>query len=302
MSDAAAADGGPPTRATTAGSLLRQARQAQGVHIAALAAMIKVAPRKLELLEADRHDELPDAAFARALAQSVCRQLKVDAAPVLALLPPLGTPQRLERVAQGLNTPFREAHEGFAGAALEGIATPALWLAGALVAGAVLIYLLPSRWLPFGRPAAETVAVEMPPGGASGVAAAPLAPPERAPAPPPRAAAPADAAPPPEAAAAPAAAAPAASAAADATPAAAPAAGAALKVDAKARSWLEIVDANGQVLIARVLDAGESVAFDVAAPMRVTIGNAGATTVALRGEPVDFATATRGNVARFTLK
>ncbi|WP_374684976.1 helix-turn-helix domain-containing protein [Rhizobacter sp. J219] len=41
----------------TAGSLLRQARVAKGLHIAALATSIKVAPRKLELLEADRYDE-----------------------------------------------------------------------------------------------------------------------------------------------------------------------------------------------------------------------------------------------------
>ena len=73
---------------STAGGLLRQARQAQGLHIAALAAAIKVTPRKLELLEADRLDELPDATFTRALAQTVCRTLKIDAAPVLALLPP----------------------------------------------------------------------------------------------------------------------------------------------------------------------------------------------------------------------
>src|SRR5688500_5851649 len=42
----------------TAGSLLRAARQAQGLHIAALAATIKVSHRKLEFLEADRLDEL----------------------------------------------------------------------------------------------------------------------------------------------------------------------------------------------------------------------------------------------------
>ena len=72
-----------PNPATSAGALLRQARQAQGLHIAALAAAIKVTPRKLELLEADRYDELPDATFVRALAQTVCRSLKIDAAPVL---------------------------------------------------------------------------------------------------------------------------------------------------------------------------------------------------------------------------
>ena len=38
--------------------MLREARQAQGVHIAALAAMMKVSQQKLEALEADRLQEL----------------------------------------------------------------------------------------------------------------------------------------------------------------------------------------------------------------------------------------------------
>ena len=44
----------PLPAATTAGAMLRQARQAQGMHIAMLAAATKVPQRKLEALEADR--------------------------------------------------------------------------------------------------------------------------------------------------------------------------------------------------------------------------------------------------------
>src|SRR5438094_93521 len=75
-----------PMTDKTAGALLREARIAQGMHIAAMSAAIKVAQRKLELLEADRYDELPDATFTRALAQTMCRVLKVDAEPVLSNL------------------------------------------------------------------------------------------------------------------------------------------------------------------------------------------------------------------------
>ena len=98
-----------PTAAATpsAGRLLREARERQGLHIAALAASIKVTPKKLELLEADRFDALPDTTFTRALAQTVCRALKIDSAPVLALLPP-PLHHRLDHVSQGLNAPFRE--------------------------------------------------------------------------------------------------------------------------------------------------------------------------------------------------
>ncbi|MFX5005300.1 helix-turn-helix domain-containing protein, partial [Acinetobacter baumannii] len=62
----------------------------------ALAMILKVTPAKLAALEEGHLDQLPDANFARALAQTICRALKIDAAPVLAALPaarpsPLGT-------------------------------------------------------------------------------------------------------------------------------------------------------------------------------------------------------------------
>ena len=53
--------------------LLREAREAAGLHIAALAAALKVPVKKLEALEAGRYDELPDLTFARALASSACQ-------------------------------------------------------------------------------------------------------------------------------------------------------------------------------------------------------------------------------------
>src|SRR6186713_3148514 len=96
-----AADGG-----VTAGALLRRAREASGLHVAALAVSLKVPVRKLEALEDNRWDLLPDSVFVRALASSVCRTLKIDAQPVLDLLPQNPTP-RLVRAGDGINTPFR---------------------------------------------------------------------------------------------------------------------------------------------------------------------------------------------------
>ena len=46
-----------------AGALLRQAREASGLHIAALAVLLKVPVKKLEALESDRLDLLPDIAL-----------------------------------------------------------------------------------------------------------------------------------------------------------------------------------------------------------------------------------------------
>ena len=71
----------------TAGGMLREAREAHGLHIDVVAAALKVPTKKLQALEDDDIDSLPDPVFARALAASVCRALRVDPAPVLAKLP-----------------------------------------------------------------------------------------------------------------------------------------------------------------------------------------------------------------------
>jgi transcriptional regulator with XRE-family HTH domain len=72
----------------TPGAYLRESREAAGLHLATLAASLKVSVRKLEALEHDQFDLLPDAVFTRALASSVCRMLKLEPAPVLERLPP----------------------------------------------------------------------------------------------------------------------------------------------------------------------------------------------------------------------
>lgn len=75
----------PP--ATTAGGLLRAARQAAGLHLADLSVVLKVPVRQLESLEADQYRVDQSPVFARGLAASVCRHLRVDSAPILALMP-----------------------------------------------------------------------------------------------------------------------------------------------------------------------------------------------------------------------
>lgn len=94
----------------TAGGLLREARQASGMHIAALAVALKVPVSKLEALEADNYGALPDTVFVRALASSMCRTLKLDPAPILALLPQSQSP-RLATDSAGLNAPVKGGGE-----------------------------------------------------------------------------------------------------------------------------------------------------------------------------------------------
>ncbi|NBS48147.1 MAG: helix-turn-helix domain-containing protein [Betaproteobacteria bacterium] len=87
MSDARADLSPAPAGPGSPGVWLREAREQAGLSIDAVAATLKLSPRTLMALEADDHASLRDAVFVRALAQSVCRVLQRDPAPVLAMLP-----------------------------------------------------------------------------------------------------------------------------------------------------------------------------------------------------------------------
>ena len=124
-------------RGPSAGTLLRQAREAAGLHVAALAVSMKVPVRRLEALEADRWDELPDAVFIRALAASVCRTLKIDPAPVLERLPQVA--QRVVEDRPGINQPFHDPRTGGSGGLFTEMSRPLLGAIVALVVAAALI-------------------------------------------------------------------------------------------------------------------------------------------------------------------
>ena len=152
MSDDAASAVSAPGQ-VSAGRLLREARERQGLHIAALAASIKVAQKKLEMLESDRFDQLPDATFTRALAQTVCRALKIDSAPIMGLLPPAGG-HRLEQVGEGLNARFRQRPGALVEREWGGFAKrPAFWITALILVAAVAVFFLPRSL--FGRASAS---------------------------------------------------------------------------------------------------------------------------------------------------
>jgi cytoskeleton protein RodZ len=290
---------GPVGGDASPGAMLRRAREKQGMHIAALAAAIKVAPRKLEALEADRFDELPDASFTRALAQTVCRALKIDAAPVLSLLPQPGE-RALEAVGKGLNQPFRDRTPRTPGADRPILLRPALWLPLLVIAVAAALYWTPSRLLPtLGAPAGGASAATSPPSApavvrepvsshsasptvatgpmaeisTSGAAAStPTVEPIAAM---PSPATPVDVATPPPAT---------------------------LQLRTTEPSWIEVTDSGGRLLISRVLEPGEGVDLDGTLPLRLRIGNALATQVTFRGQAVELARHTRENIARLELK
>jgi len=277
----------------TAGAMLRAAREQQGVHIALLAAAIKVSPRKLDALENDRYEELPDATFVRALALTVCRALKIDAQPVLARLPQMSD-NSLDMAAGGLNMPFRDrpVHNEPGGSGWP--QRPLLWAGALLLAAAAVIALVPTgMWSALtgeDEPAAARAPAVAAPASASEAATAPMGSAEPASA--------AAVAPPATASAATVENSPAVPSGAAAS---APPPSLAL-ISTREQSWVEAVDAGGQVLVSRIVLPGETVRLQGALPIRLKIGNARTTQLVFRGQPVDLAESTRDNVARLELR
>lgn len=294
--------------AMSAGRLLREAREARGLHIGALASAIKVAPRKLELLEADRFDQLLDPTFARALAQTVCRTLKIDAAPVLALLPRPNV-SRLGEAGRDLNAPFHEPAGQLADGDWSVFGRPAIWGPLLLLVIAAGVYFMPRNWLengparrifqgdPEARAGAARTAtiVTERPLAASGPAAADATLPPAAPA---SASAMAFEAPASAVVSTPPASGDAMAAKEDAaTPPAK-----LLRVRVTAPSWVGVIDVRGQSLVSRTIQPGEAVELDGTPPLKVRIGNAAATELVFRGQPLDLAPFTRDNLVRLELK
>lgn len=288
----------------SAGQLLRQAREATGMHIAALSVALKVPVRKLELLEADAHDQLPGATFTRALAKSVCRALKIDSEPVLARMP--------GRQDAGLNHAVlggarRDAFATAPAAAKPGgpaLPKPMAALAAAIVLVAAALLVLPSvpswpSWADLwsaspdtpvaGTAAPNTPVAERPanPGPVAALAVAALQSPASS-----------------EAAVAPprssgevtiARSEPVGAAAAVASPEA-------LQLKSTAPSWIEVRDGGGAVVFSGTVSPGVPAIVDLRGNGQLVVGNAAATEVLWRGRVLDVAAASRDNVARLELK
>ena len=136
-----------PSNGITAGSMMRNARVAAGLHVAALAVFMKIPVKKLEALEADRLDLLHDAVFVRALAASVCRALKIDPAPILSKLP-LNTAPRLNPDKRGINAPFHSPSTATGMAIPELLSKPSTMVVLALVLAGIAVFFFPEIKMP----------------------------------------------------------------------------------------------------------------------------------------------------------
>jgi cytoskeleton protein RodZ len=284
--------------AATPGATLASAREANGLSIAEVAEQMRISPRQVEAIEADRYGELPGAVFVRGFVRNYARLLKLDPVPLLhALEPALGgdVPLRAHEIAGTLPETTRRSHGR-------------LWLGLiAVVVGALAIAAAYEWW----RDRVPAV------GGGAG----PTAPAQTPSAPPvPEATAPAETMIPlsPErvtdAPVAPGGEAMPSGETADSgvapPPAAAPQSPAVPDTAAQVRmeiafigeSWVEIRDGEGNVQFSGTVPAGSTRNFEARPPLDVVVGNAQGVRITYNDKPFDVAAHAIRNIARFRLE
>lgn len=300
-------EGGPTQDSVVAGMMLRQARESAGVHIAALAVALKVPVHKLEALEAGYFDVFPDVVFVRALASSMCRTLKVDPAPVLALLPQNRPPALSAH--RGINASFKPGSGQSASSSGASGSRMAVAAVVVLLVAAAALLLWPHR--PTGMAGDESASIKgtsvETSGGSEKVAdeptagASPTLSPSASITSVPSASMSG-------ASSAAAGAAPVTNAAATAVPGSAASSpigdstNAALVIRTRGESWVQVRGAAGSTVLQRVLAAGETVTVPGTPPWSVVIGKADVTEVTVHGKPLELKTVSRENVARFEVK
>ena len=314
------APGAPTPRAP--GAWLAAAREARGLTIDQVASQLNFAPRQVLALEADDYAALPGMVIVRGFLRSYAKLLKVDPAPLLALLvdkPASSTaPMR-----HALSASFSETRlPTLTGSGKRSKTMPVVAGLAVLVVAAAASYAL--GWWPeaLSRRAGQFKLGALAPDGAAPTSAAPVsgstittdgpATPLMAGMPTAAETAPAGAmASGVVAMVAPAPGLPGASATTDmpATAAAmattAPAAAAIgnpLVLNIQQDSWVEIKRADNTPVIARVIKAGSVETFDIAEPVTLTIGNIAGVEATLRGAPLELASVATGNVVRLRLK
>lgn len=269
----------------TAGGLLKAARQRVGLHLAVLSVNLKVPVRQLEALEADQYllDQSP--VFARGLAASVCRQLRVDPAPILALMPM--SANYLESNGAVRQATIAPADLGSMRRPSSGFPSKIAWIAlGMLLLIAALIW-LPNltQWTGFDSLRATLTAPEPTAPASAPVALAEpvtlteagLSNPSQEPAP-------------------------------TAAPVAQPGLPTSIGVSpelvfvAQNMSWIEVRDAQKQLIWNGVLNAGDTKRLPFSLPVSVVVGRSDAVQLSVNGQAFDLKPHTQVNTARFEVK
>lgn len=298
------------------GALLKARRIELGMTHADVANAVKLPPRRIEAMEAERWDELPDGPYLRGFVRNVARVLQLDATTLLDRID--GRAVRRADPESILSTrgprgtmprrrgPVDDRHGGrklVFGAFVFAIVAALIAWSGtesfdhALASGRA--YVADRHGSAPVDAGTSTSVVDAPVSAstASDVATANPAVPSAASASPLQAQSQSQSQPsvpsaPPSPASLSAAASSAASSAADDL---------ALVFHFNEDSWVEVKSADGRVLLHRLNSAGSEQKIDGEAPFSLIVGNAKGVALRFRGQPVDLGPYTRDQVARLTL-
>lgn len=327
------------TGKATPGALLAAQREAMGWTVEQIADQLKLAVRQVKALEAGDYEALPNMAVTRGFVRAYAKVLKMDAAPLVAMIDaaqPI-SPEVVVAPRKDLAQSFSESRFPSMTARSSG---PAGWLVGVaavVVIGAAGAYAYQSGLIPaslFERkeeevkpaetPAMETTLlkpgqeaaasaplqspnvplISVPPQGEQGAATAAAAAPATAAVAPAAAPAPAPVAAAPAPAPAPVAAAPAPTPA-PVAPAASPAvsgAGHQLVLKVTEDSWIEIRRPGTTSLISRLVKAGSTETFDIKDPALLIVGKPGGVQASLGGAPLPLPLIPGGTISRVNIK
>ena len=313
----------PQGNLALAGAQLKAQREALGWPVEQVADQLKLATRQVIALEAGDMAALPNLAVVRGFVRAYAKVVKLDAAPLVAMIEvhpapaqdPAAAPVRRE-----ISATFSESR--FPSMTQRSSNQTPLWIAGAVALvvaaafGAYKLGYVPASLLsshaeketahadvgpvettlikpgqdltPVQSPSVPLISVPPPPGNdtQTGAPASNVA------------SAPAAAVPP---AAAPAT--PPATTAAVTPPVAAAAVGAnTLVLKVEQDSWVEIRRQGSTPLISRMVKAGSTETFDITGPATLVVGKPGVVQATLRGAKLDLPTVAGGTISRVSIK
>ncbi|WP_426056914.1 helix-turn-helix domain-containing protein [Janthinobacterium sp. PSPC2-1] len=302
---------------------MKAQREALGWPVEQVADQLKLAPRQVIALEAGDMAALPNLAVVRGFVRAYAKVVKLDAAPLVAMIEVHPAPAQDPAVApvrREISATFSESR--FPSMTQRSSNQTPLWIAGAVAVvvaaafGAYKLGYVPASLLsshvekeaahadvgpvettlikpgqdltPVQTPSVPLISVPPPPGNDTQTGAPASA----------VASAPAAVVPP--------ATAPAttpAAAAAVTPPAAAAAVGAnTLVLKVEQDSWVEIRRPGSTPLISRMVKAGSTETFDITGPATLVVGKPGAVQATLRGAKLDLPTVAGGTISRVSIK
>jgi len=287
---------GSEAAATTPGAVLASAREKLGLTIADVAGQMRISPRQVEAIEADRYTELPGAVFVRGFVRNYARVLRLDPVPLLHALEPAldrDAPLRAHEIAGSIPGPGRPGRTvGWLGVLLV--------LVACVLGAGLYEYLRTKPEAAESRstvthPAAEVVAQAREPKSSPEPSLAQVPPNPSGEAQPPTVES----------------SAPVVAAVVEAHPPARESAGTAaagasrsarIVVEFLRESWIEIRDRSGTVVYSGTGTPASKRSVDAEPPLNVVVGNVAGVRITYNETPVDMTPYAARNIARLTLE